>query len=124
MSDLHTISTKIHAWPTFSFKPLLANATSSPGLKRLRLQRPQQRNRTRLEIDIPQTETSFGQGAAALIVAFVRAVLTYSARADLTNASRELVNPTRRSDHTFPSARNSRLRHARFGLRKKNQDDS
>ena len=32
-------------------------------------------------------------GAAALIVAFVRAVLTYSARADLTNASRELVNP-------------------------------
>ena len=96
--DLHTISTKNHARPTFPFKPFRPNPTSSHASESRALE-----NRTRLELIARKLKLLFAaMAAAALFVATFRAIHSYSAQADLQNALSDDV-PTPQEGQIVPS---------------------
>jgi len=104
--DLHAISTKNHARPTFSFKPFRPNATKSRGLKAALA-----RESDKVGIDSPQIEVAFSchghNGLNCRDIASLEFLLG-SGRSARPLQQRS-AHATRRSDHTFPPAGDSGL---------------
>ena len=119
--DLHTISTKNHARPTFSFKPLRPNAISSPASKAARAREPNE-----IGIDCTQIEAPFrcngGSGLNRRDVS--RYPLLLGSGRPAKCLEQRSADPTSRSDGTSSHARHHGLQSACFGLRKNNNDDS
>src|SRR4029453_1215299 len=88
--DLHTISTKNHARPTFFYKPPRPNTASPPASKSC----ARKRTGTGLELIARKLKLVFAAMAtAALIVAMFRAIHSYSAQADLHALSNDVPTP-------------------------------
>jgi hypothetical protein len=116
---LHAISTKNHAWLTFSFKPFLPNATSSEKAALAR-------ESDEVWLDSPQIETphsrSGGNRLSRRVVARDALVLGSSRLAK--RLDQRSACSSGRSDHTFPPAGNSGLQVCRFRIAKEYDDDS